>query len=76
MTQKRGNEHKKAQKLAKEQDEYTCFFCNKTFKSNHGHHLIQYVHGGDPSVNNMITLCSECHRDYHSGKIKADIIRF
>ena len=76
MAQKRSKEHIKAQKDGKILDEYVCFFCNRQFRGNHGHHIIQYSEGGEASVQNMITLCPECHREYHSGKIRLDISRF
>ena len=76
MTKRRSSEHLRAQKKGKELDQYVCFFCLKHFKGNHGHHIMLYSEGGEPSVGNMITLCPECHRDYHSGKIKLDLHRF
>ena len=76
MAQKRSNDHLRAQKEGKEADEYMCFFCLRQFHENHGHHIMLYSEGGEPSVQNMVTLCPECHRDYHSGKIKVDLNRF
>lgn len=76
MSQKRSKEHIRAQKEGKILDEYVCFFCLKQFNGNHGHHIILYSEGGQASVQNIITLCPECHRGYHSGKIKVDITRF
>ena len=31
---------------------------------------------GPASTRNMVTLCDECHRDYHSGKLKIYIGTF
>lgn len=76
MAQKRSNEHLRAQREGKELDQYVCFLCLRQFHGNHGHHIIPYSEDGEPSVQNMITLCPECHRAYHSGKIKLDIGRF
>lgn len=76
MGQKRSREHLQAQRDGKELDEYCCFFCLRTFHGNHGHHIMLYSEGGEPSVQNMITLCPECHRAYHRGKLKLDITRF
>ncbi len=76
MTQKRSSAHIRAQKEGKEADQFVCFFCLRQFQGNHGHHIMLYSEGGEPSVNNMVTLCPLCHRDYHSGKIKLDISRF
>ena len=76
MPNKRSGEHLRAQREGKELDQYVCFFCLKKFQGNHGHHIMLYSEGGEADVRNMITLCPECHRDYHSGKIKLDISRF
>ena len=76
MTQKRSKEHIQAQKEAKVLDNYMCCFCLRQFRGNHGHHLILYSEGGQASITNMITLCPQCHREYHSGKINLDIVRF
>ena len=76
MGEKRNSMHIKAQKDGKELDSFMCFFCLETSKSNHGHHIIQYSESGNGDIENIITLCEKCHRDYHSGKIKIDLGRF
>lgn len=76
MGQKRSSEHLRAQREGKEWDQYVCFFCLRQFHVNHGHHIMLYSEGGEPSVRNMVTLWPECHRDYHRGKIKLDLHRF
>lgn len=76
MAQKRSNKHISAQKKSKELDEFMCFFCLTTCKSNHGHHIFFYSEGGEATVENMITLCPRCHRLYHSGKLKIELGRF
>lgn len=76
MSQRRSSAHLKAQREGKEADTYTCFFCLKQYRGNHGHHLILYSEGGEATTNNMLTLCPECHRLYHSGKINVDLTRF
>ncbi|MFC5309484.1 HNH endonuclease [Azospirillum picis] len=53
-----------------------CLLCQKVDKSNHGHHLIYHSEGGSASTNNIVTLCPECHRDYHAGRINVDLGRF
>ena len=68
--------HLKAQKAGKEQDEYVCFFCNTVQKKNQGHHIMFYSENGDASVGNIITLCPECHTDYHRGILHIDLGRF
>jgi 5-methylcytosine-specific restriction endonuclease McrA len=76
MTKKRSNDHLKAQKEGKEIDAYMCFFCNTVDSRNHGHHIILFSENGSASVDNIITLCPGCHREYHAGRIKIDIGRF
>lgn len=76
MAKKRSNEHINAQKKGKEVEGYVCAVCLKVSKSNHGHHIIYYSEGGPGNHINIITLCPECHRLYHAGKLNLDIIRF
>ena len=76
MSKKRDYTHIKAQLDGKEADAYMCFICGKVDKSNHGHHIAYYNESGAPTIRNMITLCPDCHRLYHAGKIKLDISRF
>ena len=73
---KRSYQHIKAQKEGKKLDGFMCFFCNTVQKNNHGHHIILYSEDGTASIDNMITLCPICHREYHAGKIQIDIGRF
>lgn len=76
MSKKRNSNHLNAQKQGKQLDEYMCFFCLSVCKGNHGHHIILYSENGDGSINNIITLCPNCHRKYHSGRLKIEIGRF
>ena len=76
MAQKRNSAHIRVQREGKELDLFVCFFCIKQLQGNHGHHIIRYSEGGEPSVSNIMTLCPQCHRDYHSRKIRLDISRF
>ena len=76
MSNKRGKEHIKAQKDGKNQDDFMCFFCLKVFNKNHGHHIIFFSEDGNPSKDNIITLCPECHRNYHNRKLNIEIGRF
>ncbi len=72
----RDKEHLRAQKEGKERDGYMCFVCGKQCKGVHGHHVIEVSEGGPASSRNIITLCPECHRDYHRGKLKIDFGTF
>ena len=72
----RSYDHVKAQKEGKKRDSYMCFFCGRICTKNHGHHIIQYAEDGPGTASNIITLCQECHREYHAGKIQIDIGTF
>lgn len=75
-SQKRSSEHLKAQNAVKQRDNYECEICGTVTKNAEGHHVILYSDGGPADLKNMMTLCFECHRAYHSGKLKVDIWRF
>ena len=58
--------------------EYVLFRDNHTCQHCHGrsgdkilnvHHIVSRKTGGN-SPSNLITLCENCHKDYHNGKIK------
>lgn len=71
--QKRGREHCNAQKQGKVRDLYTCQICGSTEHSE-GHHILNYQFGGSAAVDNIVTLCQNCHKQVHRGKI--DIVKF
>ena len=52
-------------------DGYTCQYCKSKNKNKKlvVHHIITRKTGGD-APNNLVTLCEECHKKYHEGKIK------
>lgn len=51
-------------------DSYTCQCC-KTKKGNlHIHHIIYRSNGGADILDNLITLCADCHRRLHRGELK------
>jgi len=74
VAEKRPPEHIKAQKSVKKRDNNECEICGVTPKTAHGHHVIPYSEGGPADLNNMMTLCPDCHRKIHNGQIKLDII--
>ena len=51
-------------------DDHTCRCCKGKSKDTklHVHHIESRKTGGD-TPNNLITLCSECHKKYHHGEI-------
>lgn len=57
-------------------DNYTCQHCKGKSKDKvlNTHHIESRKTGGN-APNNLITLCSKCHKDYHEGKIKLKIDR-
>lgn len=53
-------------KLCLERDNYTCYRCEKRNKTGQGlsvHHVIPRIDNGPDELDNLITLCHECH-DY------------
>lgn len=73
---KRDYNHSKVQKAGKERDGYICMVCGRFSDKAEGHHVIELSEGGPASINNIITLCSQCHKDYHRGVLKIDIGTF
>ena len=58
----------------RERDNYKCNICkSKGFGSNSKrlevHHILERSKGGTNSPDNLITLCSECHKKVHSKEI-------
>jgi len=52
-------------------DSFKCQHCGSKNKLE-VHHIIYRSQGGTDDVNNLITLCHECHQEVHKGKIKID----
>ena len=50
--------------------------CGKYCENAQGLHVIYVSEGGPGITKNIVTLCDQCHRDYHSGKLKLDIGTF
>ena len=73
---KRDSTHLNAQKEGKKRDGYMCMICGKFCEDAQGHHVIEVSEGGPATSNNIITMCPQCHRDYHRGKLKIDIGMF
>lgn len=71
--EKRNSAHNRAQRKGKERDLYICQICGAIIGLE-GHHLIDYQFGGAANKENIITLCQECHRKAHNGRI--DLIVF
>lgn len=50
-------------------DNYTCQVCGKKHTKLEVHHIKYRSQGGNDDEDNLITLCEDCHRDIHDGKI-------
>lgn len=68
--------HIKAQKEVKKLEGYMCLLCGDVFSDAHGHHLMYYSEGGSATIHCMTTVCPQCHRRYHNGQARPDVIRF
>jgi predicted nucleic acid-binding Zn ribbon protein len=56
---------KKLRDAILERDGYKCYICGKTTEL-HVHHIIRRSQGGEHKPENLITLCSSCHRTIES----------
>ena len=51
-------------------DKYTCQICGKKQVKFEVHHIIPKSQGGSNRMENLTTLCSECHHKVHNGELK------
>lgn len=51
-------------------DSYTCQCCKTKKGTLHIHHIIYRSNGGADTLDNLITLCADCHRRLHRGELK------
>ena len=63
---KRGYDHNKVQKLGRKRDAETCQICGNK-DDVQGHHVFDYQYGGKADVDNIISLCHDCHTKVHHG---------
>ena len=63
-------EWNKVQPLVKKRDKYTCAICGRIGGVLHVHHLFAWKEFPKKrfDLNNLITLCSECHHEVHQIK--------
>ncbi len=54
-------------------DKYTCQHCKTKQDILEIHHIIFRSNGGSDEPDNLITLCRNCHKELHSGKINLNI---
>lgn len=50
-------------------DNYTCQNCKTKKGELEVHHIVQRSHGGSNKMENLITLCHNCHQKVHKGEI-------
>lgn len=62
-------------KAIKEQDEFHCFICGTTSVKLVSHHIVPFSKEEKlrTDINNGITLCDECHKDYHKEVKLSDV---
>ena len=51
-------------------DNYTCQICKKKKQHLHVHHIVFKSQGGSDRMDNLVTLCSECHEKIHKGNLQ------
>ena len=50
-------------------DDYTCQCCKTKKGTLHAHHIVYRRNGGAGTLDNLITLCEECHKKLHKGEL-------
>ena len=65
------NERKKNTKLINNK-KHNCEYCGKKNCYTNTHHIRSKGAGGDDTENNLIELCSNCHRKVHDGAISKE----
>ncbi len=69
------NERKKDKKLINKK-KHNCEYCGKKNCYTNTHHIKSKGSGGDDIEDNLIELCSNCHRKVHDGLIsKQELIK-
>lgn len=51
-------------------DDYTCQYCKTKKGTLHVHHIVYRSNGGADTLDNLITLCKECHKKLHKGELQ------
>lgn len=55
-------------------DKYTCQCCGKKNCRLEVHHIVFRSNGGSDTLENLITLCEDCHKAVHLGEIELKLI--
>lgn len=61
---------------AKERDGFNCRNCGKRDWRLSVHHVKPLNHGGDDSLDNLVTLCGKCHDQVHYTQAPYLYVRF
>jgi RNA-directed DNA polymerase len=56
--------------LALRRDNNTCQYCGATGTNLHAHHVVPRKQGGSNNLNNLVTLCAQCHSETHRSRTK------
>ena len=51
-------------------DKYTCQICKEKQKKLEVHHILPKSQGGSNRMDNLVTLCNECHHKVHNGELE------
>ena len=54
-------------------DDHKCRYCGNR-NALHHHHVIYRSQQGEHALNNLLTLCWNCHRSVHDGFLKITVI--
>ena len=66
--------HKKLKNVILERDSYRCYICGKE-TNLHVHYIIPRSLGGPHIPENLITLCSGCHKNIESGDVEKAVTK-
>ncbi|WP_390900069.1 HNH endonuclease [Serratia proteamaculans] len=64
--------HSRAIALAKIREGYKCELRCGSDLDIHGHHILDYSLGGEPTPDNILVVCRKCHELVHAGDIVVD----
>lgn len=61
---------KNAQEACFNKDDYKCQCCKTKKGTLNAHHIVYRSNEGADTLDNLITLCEDCHKKLHSGELK------
>jgi len=71
---KTGRFSRSVSEAIKERDDWRCYICGKD-TDLHVHHIIPRSDGGPDIPENLVTLCSGCHRSVESGNVRTAVAK-